>query len=201
MIAIITLDGYSASCRKVKMSDLVDEWLYDLRTEIKDYRLAKMSMKSTMIRSRKRKIREWIVNHSDIADMLICVGKSYGAKNLLDGILPHPKVQRALLNYNAVGLLTVDANFPIWSDWTPNLNDYHFNLPQLVDVAVNVYVQKSNKRKQCGAIVNGSENLSLRGYDHYSVIHAPQIQQEFYGVLRRVINVNSMLHEGVFDEA
>lgn len=199
MIAIITLDGYSASCRKVKMQDLVDEWLHDLRVELKDYRLVKTGMKSTMIRSRKRKIRKWIINHSDIADVLICVGKSYGAKNLLDGILPHKDVQQALLNYNAVGMLTVDVNFPIWKDWTPNLNHYHFNLPKLIDVASNIYVKKTNKRKQCGAVVNGADNMWLRGYDHYSVIHAPQIQNEFYHVLRKTLKLNQMFQEGLME--
>jgi len=178
MFAVLVLDGYSSSFRKVKISDLVQSWLHDYREELKGERLVTRMSRSTIWKSRKSDC-EWIRKHSDIADILLCVGKSYGATNLLTDILNNPKVSDSLLFYDTVGLLTIDPNFPILKDWTPNLNQYQFKLPEYVDYAVNVYVQSNKKRQQCGALVEHAINIPKRGYNHYSIIHSSEIPNQF----------------------
>jgi hypothetical protein len=195
MFAVLVLDGYSSSFRKVKISDLVQSWLHDYREELKGERLVTRMSRSTIWRSRKSDC-EWIRKHSDIADILICVGKSYGATNLLADILPNRKVQESLLYYDAVGLLTIDPNFPILKDWTPNLNQYQFKMPNYIDCATNIYVQSNKKRQQCGALVEHAENIPVRGYNHYSIIHCPDIPNQFLKMIVTLKQCRQIMRDG-----
>lgn len=179
MIVCISLDGYSSSLRRVSMSDLVTKWIDDSCDIIGREKIIHLSTRSTILSRKKQRIIKWVVDNCTPQSILLCVGKSFGAVNLLRDILPLREVWSTLMLYDAVGLITVDPNFPKWNDWTPNLNDYRFKLPPAVDACVNVFVESKNPRKQCGAVVSCAKNIPLRGYDHYSVIHAPIIQAEF----------------------
>jgi len=189
MIAVLSLDGYSASSRKTKMHDLVFKWMHDLREMIGQERIEKLGLKSTIFRAKKRRIRRWIMDRCGRGNILICVGKSYGGANLLRSILPHPVMYPMLMKYDAVGLLTVDINFPIWRDLTPNLNHFHFNLPSAVDIGYNIYVKGKTPRQQCGAIIDGAINIPIKGYDHFTVVHSPLIPMKFELMLVELLKI------------
>jgi hypothetical protein len=189
MIIVVALDGYSASLRDVVLHDLVFDWLHEYRAMFGQELIVKLGTRSTVLSKKKRKIGNFIINNSAENNVLILTGKSYGATILLRDILPKHSVWKSLLNYGAVGMITVDPNFPYWFDWKPNLNNYKFNLPLGIDLAFNVYVESNDSKKQCGAIVNGSVNQPVRGYSHKTVIFSPKVESDFINVTNELMKI------------
>lgn len=90
------------------------------------------------------------------------------------------------LRYSEVAIVTVDPNWALMTDWTPNLNDVNLYVTYPVDYAANVYVIGS-KRQQCGAKLKakgGAKNYPVLSSNHYNIIEHPFVERE----LNKAIN-------------
>jgi hypothetical protein len=171
MLITAVLDGYSASTRKVKTQDIVRDRLLDAKIPF-----VFKGKKAMFMTFRARQMRRYIHKYDDHENTLLCVGKSFGAKTMVQGVLNkfHER-----LHYEKICLVTIDPNWPTNWDLTPNLNDHELRLIYPVDHAYNVYVLGA-PRQQCGARLVGPDyvkilNQPVLNYDHYDVIHSPAV--------------------------
>lgn len=166
MIIAATLSGWSASSRPLKSRthEIVSEALEPHAHE----HLAKRAM---FTKHRARRFRRFIQRYDFYTNTLLCVGKSLGAKVMVEQVLNRlPE-----LHYKKVLCLTIDPCWPLKWDWTPNLNRTTLRLTHPVDWSINVYLV-GQPGQQCGAILAGPSHIEnravLRGTHHRMQEHA-----------------------------
>jgi len=175
MITAVVVGGWATSSRRraSRISTIV-------REELAGHNATILSRRAMIIRSRRRSIRRYILGHQQEDCSLLLVGKSYGALMMIRILnsLSEP------LEYHRIGLLTVDPNWPTWSDWRPNLGDTKLHL--------DYHCRATNLRAimppgaQAGAQVIGLDVLDvpLRGATHHSIVRHPRVRTELRDMLR-----------------
>jgi hypothetical protein len=169
MIIAANLDGYSSSSRSpdLRISTHLRFMLDD--TE-RPYQL--FTARSRMFRSKSRAARRFVRKHASPDNVLLCTGKSLGARNIVRYVLNIV----GPLQYKRIYLLTVDPNWPEWWDLTPNLNDETLRLTRFVTEAINVRVISDDLRQQCGAELVGCGeivNYNVAGSNHQDIVNHP----------------------------
>jgi hypothetical protein len=183
MLVTVCLDGYSTSIRPgirevltntLSRSDIVNSPIF--------------SKKSSMFKLRSRKTRKFILEHNKSSNNLLLVGKSLGAKHLVERVIN----KLPPLKYRKIGLFLVDPNWPTLWDWTPNLNGRVLTVKTRVDYAINVYYL-GKKREQAGArlCLNSdlpANNVALLDTDHQSIVNHFITRRKLY---KMVLNLKT----------
>lgn len=181
MIVAVVLNGWSSSSRKSKTrtNALVEELLIESEVPFE-----LLGLKSSFFKSRSRRIREHIEALQHPERSLLCVGKSLGARNMVQLVLN----KLGPLSYRRILLGTLDPNWPESWDLTPNLNGRLLHLTCKVDRASSVYHLSTKPRKQAGALLAGPagvrvDNFPVTDCDHYSIVRHPRSRK----VLRELV--------------
>ena len=169
MIVCATLNGWSSSSRGKgnRLSTIVEN---DLRG--REHVL--LSRRALIGMSRTWMFRRFILRHESADNTLLLCAKSLGGRNMVKGVLN----KLPELVYKRTALLTVDINWPTWSDWTPNLNRRTLHLEHKIDRTINLFVN-GEPRQQAGCQLAGPypvRNIGLLGYDHGSIVIAPEVR-------------------------
>lgn len=200
-IVVITLDGYSASTRKVKLKDIVNESISKINkkyTITDQYHLYVRYESARLARSKKRKTIKYLQKYNNDDHILFLIGKSYGGK-VTERILNSVK-----LNYHKTFVLTIDPCWPKFFDWSPNCNEDNLFIKNMnVDEIYNIYLV-ADRRKQCGCPVYSMYkktrvlNKALPGYKHENITHNNIIDNVFvrylvYEYLKRCFYLGNKL--------
>jgi hypothetical protein len=131
-------------------------------------------------------MKRFILGHQSPSSRLLVVGKSLGARNIVEVL----NGLSARLKYKSVGLITIDPNWPLWSEmkWRPNLNGHCLDLIYPVDMAVNIYA-KCPMNEQAGSKLRGSNvrNVELDSCDHHTIVFHPLVAMEITDTVKRLI--------------
>jgi len=144
-----------------------------------------IGLKSRFFWGRSTQIAKFVQRFENRHDDLLLVGKSLGAKHIVERVLNLAPG----LRYRSIHLITIDPNWPTWRDWTPNLNGQVLHVTEPVDGATNLYVLAENKRQQAGALLGclpgvPCKNVIVVGADHYSVVESPLVKQTIRKVIK-----------------
>jgi hypothetical protein len=172
-LVVAVLDGWSASARREedRISSIVREIVkYDAFEE------NILTKKSLLGMSRSRRFRNFILSKQGSDRSLLVVGKSLGARNIVEGVL-NKLPER--LNYRKTGLITIDPCWPTWKDFTPNLNKKILHLEHNMGRAVNIMAILPSDQ-QAGSMVRGSNvrNVQLYDYTHNSITMSRDVRVE-----------------------
>ena len=169
-LVVAVVNGWSASSRRrqTRTCALVERQIQKLDLNCQAF----LAMKGSFLRSRSRTLRSFIRDNQRSGRTLVLVGKSYGAKVLVEKVLNQIAEK---LDYFEIYLVTVDPCWPIWADLSPNLNGRTLRLTKPISRAVNVYFATKRPRKQAGALLVGPKGVSLMNVpltdcDHYSIV-------------------------------
>jgi len=194
MLIIPILDGYSASITDTNMYDVVTQILLDYGKDTKH----EVCYERSKIFDRKgnEKILRFIFEHESEDNTLLCVAKSLGAKRMINNVLNRLALRKNSLNYKRVYCFTIDPNWPLWYDLTPNLNNRKLTIKYPVDNFINVYVH-GKRHQQCGAKVLSKyipknqalivHNVPVYKYDHYSIVGSPNVRERLGVMIRKVV--------------
>ena len=170
MLAVAAMSGWSASSRSrhSRISHIVDE-----RT--KHYDRVFLGKRALLGRHRCRRFIRFITNNAVKGNSLLVIGKSLGARNLIEYVL-NP-MDCYLMIYDKVLVLTVDPCWPSWDEWRPNRNDEPLKLTAPVDKAINIYLSAPTD-EQAGAPVVGAENwiISDSSTTHRNIVMHPWVK-------------------------
>lgn len=169
MIHAYVLNGYASSLRKTRTANLVESTLEESGAEY-----ALEAHRAMLISSRSRKVRRRIQRRADPEVALLLVGKSLGARNMVERVIN----RMGPVRYRGIYLVTIDPCWPACWDWTPNRNRAVLRLDRYVDDAINVQYVTSDDREQAGALLAAPRNVPLRNEfvtdaDHFSVVDHP----------------------------
>lgn len=174
-LTVIVANGWSASSRKLgsRTKALVEHQL-----KVLGLQYDMLGMRSSFLLRRSRQFRRFIRDHQGSGRSLVCVGKSFGGKQIVEEVL-NPINER--LDYCGIYLITIDPNWPACWDLTPNLNRHTLRLTKPITAAVNVYFATKEPRKQAGAMLvtpKGTpvKNIPLADCDHYSIVQNPMTE-------------------------
>jgi hypothetical protein len=111
----------------------------------------------------------------------LLVGKSLGARNLVEGVLNRLKP----LEYRKSALVTIDPNWPTFSDLKPNLNRQILHLQHEVGMAINVYAVLPDDQ-QAGSLLSAKnvENIPVFDYDHQTISLSKDVEDAVRKALR-----------------
>jgi hypothetical protein len=190
MIVVAILEGYSASSRSRTIIDVYEQAEREAKL-LNDQPIVVLGEKSSILRSRSRKMRKFITQHAYPTSKLICIGKSYGAKQMIDRVINKIPFSTWKV-FSETYLITVDPCWPKLWDWTPNRNADKLHSPQWINRTRNIFLF-APKRMQAGAALvstelfyswDGQQLDSQRSigleppYTHYSIIEAPEVKRE-----------------------
>jgi len=168
-LVVAVANGFSASSRRkhTRTKALVERQLKELGCRYELY-----GKRSSFMLARSRRFRTFIKDYQGSGKALVCVGKSFGAKQMVQQVL-NPIVEK--LDYCGIYLVTIDPNWPASWDLTPNLNHSTLRLTKPITKAANVYFVTKGPRKQAGAILatpkgTPCRNFPLTDCDHYSIV-------------------------------
>ena len=172
MIVAAVLNGWASSVSKTRTHHLVEELLVEHEAPF-----VLKGLKSSFFWSRSRELAKWIQRQESRDSRLLCVGKSLGARHMVERVLN----QCFPTGYGQVRLVTIDPNWPEFWDWTPNLNRQSLKLAAPVTCAVNLYVA-GEPRQQCGARLmctptTECHNIIVPDCDHYSIVESPTVRE------------------------
>jgi hypothetical protein len=177
-IVVAILNGWGASSRRKfsRTNSMVERALdaHGLRSTI-------LPRRAHLLYSRVRKFRRFIRKNQDEAKILLCVGKSLGARNMvvaLNGLGP--------VKYKRAALLTIDPNWPTWTDLRPNLNRRVLHLQSATRFKTfNVYIV-GQPGQQAGAMLSGPDvqNIPILNHDHISVVRSPEVKIALFDLIR-----------------
>ena len=183
MIVPVVLNGWSASTRRkrTRTHTLVDRILGETGAP----HVPVLGLKSMLLYARSRRVRKHIQRYERNDRVLLCVGKSLGARNMVERVLN--KMEK--LQYRSVYLVTIDPNWPESWDLSPNLNGHLLRLTHPVTLAVNVYfAAQKGTTKQAGALLSTPKGVPCRNWpvtdcDHFSIVQHPKVRQVLKGVI------------------
>jgi hypothetical protein len=178
MIIGAALSGASASLRphSSRIATLVEMAIGDPDAPF-------IGRRALLGKHRARRFRRFIRRHISPNNVLVAVGKSLGARNMVRDVLN--ELGPDLEDYGKVLLLTVDPCWPTWRDWAPNLNGAVLQLDAPVDHAINVYLEALPSQQAGSRVSRPAENRIVRNCTHstitttmavYSAIHELAIE-------------------------
>lgn len=188
-LVVAIINGYSASLREEneKSSGVVQKCL-DIE-EVNSYVM--VDRKATILRLETRHVRNFIKAHQGLNSSLLCVGKSLGARRIINNVLNKIDVRKG---YERIGVVTIDPNWPVFRDPNPNLNKKALYINHMVDYCRNVYLCSSDPRSQAGARVYTQYTCDRRniavnrsGVDHSSITETPEAEGAIRYVIRKLI--------------
>ena len=189
MIVVAILEGYSASSRSRTIIDVFEE-TKDAMVGLDDEPIVVLGEKSSILRSRSRKMRRFISDHAHPDSKLLLIGKSYGAKQMINRVVNKLKME-VFQEFASTYLVTVDPCWPTWTDWTPNLNNRTLQVNKPFTRMRNIMLM-APKRVQAGCRIQYPLMLLPEGekapdqvnfiagkpYTHFSIIEHPQAKTE-----------------------
>lgn len=172
MLVVAALNGWGASSRpfKNRLTSIVQE-------AVEPHEHVFLGKRAMLTGHRSRRFRRFIQRHESPENVLLAVGKSLGARNMVKEVL-NPLVGK-VDGYAKILVLTIDPCWPTLRDWAPNLNRRILKLRLGVTKGINVYVI-GKPNQQCGALLSGGfgiENRGLTKYTHRSVTTSPEAHQ------------------------
>lgn len=155
MLIVANLDGYSSSSREhdLRLSTHVHK---ELNESAAPYRL--FSRRSRICLSSSSAARDFVKRHMSPDHVLLCTGKSLGARNIVRYVLNIV----GPLSYRRIYVLTVDPCWPLWWSWAPNLSCEELHLTRFVTHAINIHVIPRELDQQCGARLAGFGDIENR---------------------------------------
>lgn len=156
MLVVAEIDGYSESIRSFRTEDLV-------RNEVAFSDVRDSFYSRSNVLSKHRFKRFVVANGTTGEDDLLCVGKSLGGKKIIQALNALPQLRRdgesseavcrddSFHGYRRVVVVIIDANWPLLTNWTPNLGDRFLDVWQPVDALFNIRVVASSASTQAGA--------------------------------------------------
>jgi hypothetical protein len=183
MIVAAVLNGWAASSRKeqTRTHTLVEALLGETGVP---YEL--LGLKAMFVNGRSRRIRQFIIEKDRSENVLLCVGKSLGARNMVLEVLN----QLPRLFYVKTFLGTIDPNWPESWDITPNLNRCILKLTRPMTAAANIYFVSKDPRQQAGAMLGASGdtpvlNIPVTDCDHFSIVQHPETRKMLQALVTR----------------
>lgn len=169
MIHAYVLNGYGSSLRETRTSRLVRE---ELEEAAVDYTFE--AHRAILLSSRSRKIRQRIQRLADREVALLLVGKSLGARNMVERVVN----RMGPVRYRGIYLVTIDPCWPECWDLTPNLNHRTLRVERYVDAATNVQYITIDPREQAGAMLVVPKGVDVRhervtDADHFTIVEHP----------------------------
>lgn len=166
--------GSSSTKRQNRLLTVIEE-------EMKPFDGAELifSKRAMFQRHRAKRCLRKVSFYNEPENTLITCGKSLGAWNMVRYVINRMHE----LNYRKIFFLSVDPNYPLLWDWTPNLNHITLRLEKYLTKAVNLYVATVDPRQQAGALLTGPchshiKNIPLTHADHQSVATRPEVRQQ-----------------------
>jgi hypothetical protein len=175
-LTVVVLNGWSSSSRgkKTRTHLLVKR---ELDRAGADYEL--LGLKAMFLHARARRVKRFIQEHEGSDRRLLCVGKSLGARNVVQRVL-NPIYR---IKYEEIHLMTIDPNWPESWDLTPNLNRCTLRLTRAVTRAANIYyAAPKGSREQAGAQLVAPPgvpcvNEPVADTDHIKIVEHPLTKQ------------------------
>lgn len=173
MLVVACMDGASGSSRyrRLRRRDYMSNIVTDAIKEMKIGVHCFFEGKGGIWNFWDRKLRDFIRDNNEHGNTLVCVGKSYGAKDVKDEV--NKFISEEEVKYDEVRLLFVDA------EWIFRGKRKLFVAP--VDAIFNVY-QRNSKR------LNGAEVSSIgtktivqtqitdEDVDHFNIVCHPTVK-------------------------
>jgi hypothetical protein len=176
MIVVCVLNGWSASSQyeETKTATLVERLT-------REHERLFLARRSALLRTRTRLYRRFIRRYDNRENELLLVGKSLGARNIVEGVLNRLKP----LEYRRTALVTIDPNWPTFSDLKPNLNRQLLHLEHAVGMAINIFAVLP-ENQQAGSLLSGPnvENIPVSDYDHQTITLSREVEEGIRKALR-----------------
>jgi len=186
MLVVGVLNGFSGSVKKhsSRTSGVV---LALLRDEYKAHYIWRAD-RSSFLGLGAGRLREFVQEHNAKENSLLLVGKSFGAKNLIDHVV-EPLWKNVMLYYKQLFLFTIDPCWPSPTNWSPNRNAEVLKVRAHLTLGRNIQVLAPTN-EMGGARVEGPamENIEVHWpeADHFSIVQRPIVKETLRGLLRRV---------------
>ena len=176
VVAVLNGWGSSSRRRESRTAALVRRTISNMGVEPE----AIVTGRALLAWSRSRRYKRFIRHHQSYDRVLLCVGKSLGARNMVSRIL-NPLGDTG---YKKTALLTIDPCWPIRWDLRPNLNHHTLHLSAYVDLAINVLCVLP-PAQQAGAILTGQNvsNVPVTDHDHFSIVQSPDTKDALSSLL------------------
>lgn len=183
MIITVVLNGYSSSVDPTKTSMVVAGVLACLGAPHRT-----LALKARFAYGQTREVRKFIVSNDDQHHDLLLVGKSLGARNLVERVINR---WVSYPSYRSVHLVTIDPNWPEPFNLRPNLNRSTLKMTRALDSATNIFVV-GRPDQQAGAMLVGPHgapiiNIPIVGSDHHAISSHPTVRKELSQLVKSIM--------------